>query len=145
MNDTDEESLFSTNVSRPLADRLRPQSLDEIVGQDHLLGEGAPLRRMIDSGHLASFVLWGPPGCGKTTLARIMATRTQLHFVALSAVFSGIADLRKAFDEAKKEGLAGIPCFVLEDGTVTLVPEEAGLRSRPAKQGASCSLDGSGC
>ena len=95
MNDTDEDSLFAANVSRPLADRLRPRSLDEIVGQDHLLGEGAPLRRMIDSGHLASFVLWGPPGCGKTTLARIMATRTQLHFVALSAVFSGIADLRR--------------------------------------------------
>lgn len=107
MNGMDDDSLFAANVSRPLADRMRPHSLDEIVGQDHLLGEGAPLRRMIDSGRLASFILWGPPGCGKTTLARIMATKTQLHFVALSAVFSGIADLRKAFDEAKKRRVYG--------------------------------------
>ncbi|MBS1368345.1 MAG: replication-associated recombination protein A [Lentisphaeria bacterium] len=112
----EEESLFSSNVSRPLADRLRPQSLDEIVGQEHLLGEGAPLRRMIDSGRLASFILWGPPGCGKTTLARIMATRTKLHFVALSAVFSGIADLRKAFDEAKKRRAYG-------EGTLLFIDE----------------------
>lgn len=135
-----QESLFSQNVGRPLADRLRPADLDEIVGQDHLLGEGAPLRRMIDSGHLASFILWGPPGCGKTTLARIMATRTSLHFTALSAVFSGIADLRKAFDEAAKrrEYGEGTLLFIdeihrfnraqqdgflpyVENGTVTLV------------------------
>lgn len=116
MNGMEEESLFSSNVSRPLADRLRPQSLDEIVGQEHLLGEGAPLRRMIDSGRLASFILWGPPGCGKTTLARIMATRTKLHFVALSAVFSGIADLRKAFDEAKKRRAYG-------EGTLLFIDE----------------------
>lgn len=135
-----QESLFSRNVNRPLADRLRPSELDEIVGQEHLLGEGAPLRRMIDSGHLTSFILWGPPGCGKTTLARIMATRTSLHFAALSAVFSGIADLRKAFDEAAKrrEYGEGTLLFIdeihrfnraqqdgflpyVENGTVTLV------------------------
>lgn len=116
MNDMDDDSLFAANVSRPLADRMRPHSLDEIVGQDHLLGEGAPLRRMIDSGRLASFILWGPPGCGKTTLARIMATKTQLHFVALSAVFSGIADLRKAFDEAKKRRVYG-------EGTLLFIDE----------------------
>ena len=116
MNDTDEESLFAANVTRPLADRLRPHSIDEIVGQDHLLGEGAPLRCMIESGHLASFILWGPPGCGKTTLARIMASRTQLHFVALSAVFSGIADLRRAFDEAKKRRAYG-------EGTLLFIDE----------------------
>ena len=116
MNGMDDDSLFAANVSRPLADRMRPHSLDEIVGQDHLLGEGAPLRRMIDSGRLASFTLWGPPGCGKTTLARIMATKTQLHFVALSAVFSGIADLRKAFDEAKKRRVYG-------EGTLLFIDE----------------------
>ena len=116
MNGMDDDSLFAANVSRPLADRMRPYSLDEIVGQDHLLGEGAPLRRMIDSGRLASFILWGPPGCGKTTLARIMATKTQLHFVALSAVFSGIADLRKAFDEAKKRRVYG-------EGTLLFIDE----------------------
>ena len=116
MNGMDDDSLFAANVSRPLADRMRPHSLDEIVGQDHLLGEGAPLRRMIDSGRLASFILWGPPGCGKTTLARIMATKTQLHFVALSAVFSGIADLRKAFDEAKKRRVYG-------EGTLLFIDE----------------------
>lgn len=116
MNGMADDSLFAANVSRPLADRMRPHSLDEIVGQDHLLGEGAPLRRMIDSGRLASFILWGPPGCGKTTLARIMATKTQLHFVALSAVFSGIADLRKAFDEAKKRRVYG-------EGTLLFIDE----------------------
>ena len=93
-------SLFAAFADRPLADRLRPSALAEIVGQDHLLGEDGPIRRMADSGKLTSFVLWGPPGCGKTTLARILATRTSMHFVALSAVFSGMADLRKAFDEA---------------------------------------------
>ena len=96
----EQESLFAATVDRPLADRMRPVSLDEIVGQEQLLGPEGPLRRMIDSGHLSSFILWGPPGCGKTTLARIMATRVSLHFVALSAVFSGIADLRRAFEEA---------------------------------------------
>ena len=111
-----QETLFSTSVDRPLADRLRPVELDEIVGQDQLLGSDAPLRRMIDSGHLGSFILWGPPGCGKTTLARIMATRTSLHFTALSAVFSGIGDLRKAFDEAAKRREYG-------EGTLLFIDE----------------------
>ena len=95
-----QQSLFSEPLSRPLADRMRPSVIGDIVGQDELLGIGAPLRRMIDSGKLSSFILWGPPGCGKTTLARILANRTNLRFTALSAVFSGVADLRKAFDEA---------------------------------------------
>ena len=72
----EQNSLFGDSVTRPLADRMRPSDINEIVGQEELLGEGAPLRRMIDSGKLSSFILWGPPGCGKTTLARILANRT---------------------------------------------------------------------
>ena len=86
---------------RPLPDRLRPRVLDEVAGQDHLVGPGGPLRAMIESGNLASFILWGPPGCGKTTLARIMADHTDLHFEQISAIFSGVADLRKIFESAK--------------------------------------------
>ena len=110
------DSLFASNIQRPLADRLRPKSLDDIVGQDHLLGPDGPLRRMIESNKLSSFILWGPPGCGKTTCARIMAQHTNMHFVAISAVFSGIAELRKAFDDAKRRRLAG-------EGTLLFVDE----------------------
>ena len=102
MKKDDIPGLFSALADRPLADRLRPSALEDIMGQDHLLGEGGPLRLMADSGKMTSFILWGPPGCGKTTLARILATRTSMHFAALSAVFSGMADLRKAFDEAAR-------------------------------------------
>ena len=86
--------------ARPLADRLRPRSLDEVVGQDHLVGSDGTLTRMLERGSLASLILWGPPGCGKTTIARLLAARSGLHFVQLSAVFSGVADLKRAFDEA---------------------------------------------
>ena len=112
----EESTLFGESTTRPLADRMRPADISEIVGQDDLLGEGAPLRRMIDSGKLSSFILWGPPGCGKTTLARILANRTNLRFAALSAVFSGVADLRKAFDEAAKYHRYG-------EGTLLFVDE----------------------
>ncbi|MDY0008799.1 MAG: replication-associated recombination protein A [Bdellovibrionales bacterium] len=89
------------NAPRPLADLLRPQSVDDVVGQDHLLREAdAPLRRMIDAGRMSSIVFWGPPGCGKTTLARLLAQHTDLHFEAISAIFTGVADLRKVFDSA---------------------------------------------
>ena len=111
----EEETLFSSQVDRPLADRMRPESLDAVVGQEHLLGEGAPLRRMLDSGKLSSFILWGPPGCGKTTLARILAHTTSLRFTALSAVFSGVADLRKAFDEAAKLRMRGTGTLLFID------------------------------
>ena len=84
----------------PLAARLRPHRLDELVGQEHLVGPGTVLRRSIERDHLPSMVLWGPPGCGKTTLARIIATESQAHFVAISAVAAGVADLRKAVQEA---------------------------------------------
>ena len=99
--------LFESQAPRPLADRLRPQSLEEVVGQDHVLGAEAPLGRMVASGRLASLVLWGPPGCGKTTIARLLAEATTLEFEPLSAVFSGVADLRKVFERAKQRRLAG--------------------------------------
>ncbi len=87
-------------AGRPLADRLRPASLDEVVGQPHLLGPDGALRRMLERGSLASLILWGGPGVGKTTIARLLADAAGLRFVQLSAVFSGVADLKRAFEEA---------------------------------------------
>ncbi|SDB55730.1 replication-associated recombination protein A [Belnapia rosea] len=87
---------------RPLADRLRPAELEEVVGQDHLVGPAGALTGMLARGALASLILWGPPGVGKTTIARLLAERAGLVFVQLSAVFSGVADLKRAFDEARQ-------------------------------------------
>jgi putative ATPase len=125
---------------RPLADRLRPRALEEVVGQDHLLGSAGTITRMLARGSLASLVLWGPPGVGKTTIARLLAERAGLAFVPLSAVFSGVADLKRAFEEARARRRAGRSTLlfideihrfnraqqdgflsVVEDGTVTLV------------------------
>jgi putative ATPase len=133
-------TLFEKEAPRPLADRLRPQRLPDIVGQDHLLGPDGPIGRMVAAGRLSSMILWGPPGCGKTTIARLLADGTDLAFEPLSAVFSGVADLRKVFDAAKKRREMGrgtllfvdeIHRFnraqqdaflpVVEDGTVILV------------------------
>lgn len=97
-----EETLFSNNIKRPLADRMRPSKLDDVVGQDHLVGKDAPLERMIKSGKINSFILWGPPGCGKTTIARILAEYTNLYFEQISAVFSGVADLKRVFQYAEE-------------------------------------------
>lgn len=97
-----DDTLFSTQVKRPLADMLRPQSLQDVVGQDHIIGKDAPLGRMLASGKINSFILWGPPGCGKTTIARLVAEGSGLYFEQISAVFSGVADLKRVFQYAKE-------------------------------------------
>ena len=95
------------DAPRPLADRLRPGSLDEVVGQDQILAEGAPLRRMLKAKRLSSIILWGPPGVGKTTIARLLAHETNLEFEQISAIFSGVADLRKVFERAEARRRTG--------------------------------------
>ncbi len=99
----------------PLAERLRPRALDEVVGQDHLLGEGGPIRRMVDGGRLGSMILWGPPGTGKTTIARLLAQAAGYQFQQISAVFSGVADLRKAFETARGRRAAGQSTLLFVD------------------------------
>ena len=149
MSPQDAPSLFDAaaedgggvvDPTRPLADRLRPRELTEVVGQDHLLAPDAPLGRMVASGRLSSIVLWGPPGCGKTTIARLLADRTGLVFEQVSATFSGVTDLRRVFaaaarrrqigrgtllfvDEIHRFNRAQQDSFLpyVEDGTVVLV------------------------
>ena len=99
----------------PLAERMRPKTLDEYIGQKHLMGEGAILRRMIESGNIASFILWGPPGVGKTTLARIIAHQLQRPFYTLSAVTSGVKEVRDVIDKAKRNASLNAGLFAPAD------------------------------
>lgn len=100
-------SLFESTAPKPLAEELRPKLLSEVIGQDHLLGPDGPLGRMVATGRLSSFILWGPPGVGKTTIARLIAQETDVEFVQLSAVLAGIADLRKVIDSARQRRASG--------------------------------------
>lgn len=102
---------------QPLAERLRPKTLDQFVGQEHLVGENAILRQMIESGHLASFILWGPPGVGKTTLARIIANQLNRPFYSLSAINSGVKEVREIIEKAKNNKLfpSGNPILFIDE------------------------------
>ncbi|MGE5388190.1 MAG: replication-associated recombination protein A [Hyphomicrobiales bacterium] len=140
MSDLFAAARLDDTAPRPLADRLRPTRLDEVVGQDHLLGADGALTRLVRGGSLGSLILWGPPGSGKTTVARLLAHETNLAFVQISAIFSGVAELKKTFEAARARRATGqgtllfvdeIHRFnraqqdsflpVMEDGTITLI------------------------
>ncbi|HEX8664880.1 MAG TPA: replication-associated recombination protein A [Beijerinckiaceae bacterium] len=140
MSDLFAAAGLDKDAPRPLADRLRPTKLSEVVGQDHLVGPDGALTRLLRSGSLGSLIFWGPPGTGKTTVARLLANETDLHFEQISAIFSGVADLKKVFEAARARRSTGKGTLLLvdeihrfnraqldaflpvtEDGTVTLI------------------------
>lgn len=140
MSDLFQAAGLEKGAPQPLADRLRPAKLSEVVGQAQILGPDGTLTRMLRSGRITSMILWGPPGSGKTTVARLIATETQLDFEQISAIFSGVQDLRKAFDRAKARRAQGVGTLLfvdeihrfnraqqdsflphMEDGTITLI------------------------
>ncbi len=140
MSDLFEEAGLEDNIPRPLADRLRPQQIEDIIGQEHLTAPDKPIGKMLAQKKIMSMILWGPPGCGKTTMARILARDSGLHYEQLSAIFSGVGELRKVFNVAKQRRKAGQQTLlfvdeihrfnkaqqdaflpVVEDGTIILI------------------------
>lgn len=107
--------LSKRNDTKPLADRIRPNEFDQVFGQEHLLAPGAQIEYMLSSGIISNIIFWGPPGCGKTTIARILADKSNYHFESISAVISGTAEFKKIFNEAEKRKVQGIKTLLLVD------------------------------